>query len=176
MQVKVGPGLDVEERAIDTIAVQLTRLQRIRDRTAAQIRSKDGVEPAAYALLFRLLCDGPMRSGALAEAVHSDASTVSRQVAQLVGRGLVRRMADPADGRATVLVVTEHGRTIAEQIRRRRHENLTLVMSAWTSEQRSAFAGLLAQFVDDFERAKPGMVAALRADPHAKISDTENDS
>ncbi|MCP2278246.1 DNA-binding transcriptional regulator, MarR family [Nocardia amikacinitolerans] len=154
--------MDADDLSIDTIAVQLTRLQRIRDRTALQIRTEDRVDPAVFAVLFRLLCDGPMRSGALAEAVYSDASTVSRQVAQLVERELVRRTADPADGRATVLEVTERGREVAERIRRRRHDNLTRVMADWTPDNRALFADLLRQFVDDFERARPMMVAGPR--------------
>ena len=43
---------------------------------------------------------------ALAAAVHSDPSTVSRQVAALVRAGLIERQADPEDGRASVLVPT----------------------------------------------------------------------
>ncbi|MET7768183.1 MarR family transcriptional regulator [Nocardia sp. NPDC005366] len=165
--------MDPDDEAIDVIAVQLTRLQRIRERTAAQIRTKDGVDPAAFAVLFRLLQDGPMRSGTLADAVYSDASTVSRQVAHLVDRDLVQRMADPTDGRACVLVVTERGRQVAEQIRRRRHENLTRVTESWTPDSRAAFAELLRRFVDDFDRARPSMVAALR-ESHATLTGTEN--
>ncbi|MFQ6327572.1 MarR family winged helix-turn-helix transcriptional regulator [Nocardia sp. CWNU-33] len=168
--------MDAEDESVETIAIQLTRLQRHRDRVAAQLRTSDGVDPAAFAILFRLLCDGPMRSGALAEAVHSDASTVSRQVAQLVERQLVERQADRSDGRATVLVVTERGRAVAEQIRRRRHENLTRVMAAWTPQDRALFAGLLRQFVDDFEQAKPAMLAAIRSNQDLYNSETENDS
>ncbi|WP_054816744.1 MarR family winged helix-turn-helix transcriptional regulator [Nocardia arizonensis] len=165
----------MDDPAIDTIAVQLTRLQRIRERTAAQIRTKDGVDPAAFAVLFRLLLEGPMRSGALAEAVHSDASTVSRQVAMLVDRDLVRRTADPADGRATVLAVTDSGRELAERIRRRRHENLARVMAEWTPRDRATFAGLLRRFVDDFDHARTDMVA-LMDDQHAKTCETESNS
>ncbi|WP_330251017.1 MarR family transcriptional regulator [Nocardia sp. NBC_00565] len=168
--------MDEDELSVDVIAIQLTRLQRIRERTAGQLRMKDGVDPAAFAILFRLLCDGPMRSGALADAVHSDASTISRHVAHLVERHLVERQADRNDGRATVLVVTERGREVAERIRRRRHENLTRVMAAWTPQDRAAFAGLLRQFVDDFERAKPAMVAAIRADQNLYDIETENNS
>lgn len=168
--------MDSDERAIDTIALQLTRLQRIRDRVAAQLRTKDGVDPAAFVILFRLTCDGPMRSGALAEAVHSDASTVSRQVAQLVERNLVERQADRADGRASVLAVTEHGRAVARQIAERRRENLTRVMAAWQPEDRLLFAGLLEQFVDDFERAKPAMLAAIRSDHDLYKIGTESNS
>ena len=48
-----------------------------------------------------------MRAGALAECMQSDPSTVSRQVAALVKDGLLERRADPADGRASLLVLTE---------------------------------------------------------------------
>ncbi|WP_378736396.1 MarR family winged helix-turn-helix transcriptional regulator [Nocardia brasiliensis] len=168
----------MDDETIDTIAVQLTRLQRIRDRTAAQIGTwtKDGLDPAAFGALLRLCCDGPMRSGALAGALHADASTVSRQVAQLVDRQLVERQADPADGRATVLVVTDRGRAIAEQIRRRRNENLTRVMADWTPQSRADFAELLRQFVDDFERTRPEMIAAMRRNWDENFTGTENDT
>ncbi|MFX0580103.1 MarR family winged helix-turn-helix transcriptional regulator [Nocardia nepalensis] len=168
--------MDEDERSVDTIAIQLTRLQRIRDRTAGQLRTKEGVDPAAFAILFRLLCDGPMRAGALADAVHSDASTISRHIAHLVDRQLVERQADRNDGRATVLVVTELGREVAERIRRRRHENLTRVMAAWTPQDRATFAGLLQQFVDDYEQAKPAMLAAIREDQNLYRLETENNS
>ncbi|MBF6214608.1 MarR family transcriptional regulator [Nocardia puris] len=151
--------------------MQLTRLGRIRERTAAQMRSADGVEPAAYVVLSKLLSEGPMRSGALAEAVHSDASTVSRQVAQLVERGLVRRAADPADGRASVLEVTEHGRAIAARIGERRRHNLSLVTADWPERDRAAFAELLTRFVDDYERVRPSMISLFRG-PNGTESDS----
>ncbi|WP_227998126.1 MarR family winged helix-turn-helix transcriptional regulator [Nocardia australiensis] len=161
-----------DERAIDTIAVQLTALQRIRN-SALGARTDDGLDPAAFAALFRLLTDGPMRSGALAELLRSDASTISRQVAQLVERDLVQRQADPADGRATVLVVTDCGRRLAERIHEHRRENLTQVMAEWTAPDRTVFAELLRKFVEDFERAGPHMVAAMR---RLNLDRTENES
>ncbi|MFF0541764.1 MarR family winged helix-turn-helix transcriptional regulator [Nocardia thailandica] len=142
------------DRSIDAIATELVRLYRLRERNLAYYREKGGIDPAGFPVLFRLLCDGPMRSGALAEAVHSDASTVSRQVAALVERGLIERAADPADGRATVLTVTESGREVAEQIRRRRYESVAAVTGEWPETDRADFARLLARFVTDFERVK----------------------
>lgn len=140
--------------SIDAIATELARLHRLRERNLAYYRDKVGIDPAGFPVLFRLLCDGPMRSGALAEAVHSDASTVSRQVAALVERGLIERAADPVDGRATVLTVTEAGRASAQEIRRRRHDNIAAVTSEWSDAERTEFARLLGRFVTDFERLK----------------------
>ncbi|MEV0079282.1 MarR family transcriptional regulator [Nocardia neocaledoniensis] len=143
------------EPAIDTIAIQLVRLHRLRDRALAQIKDHSGIDPAGFVVLFRLVCDGPMRSGALAEAVHSDASTVSRQVAQLVERGLVRRTADPDDGRATVLEATDAGHETADRIRARRRDSIAVVTEDWSSEDRAAFAALLSRFVADYDAARP---------------------
>ncbi|MEV0683855.1 MarR family winged helix-turn-helix transcriptional regulator [Nocardia sp. NPDC050378] len=155
--------------AIDTIAVQLVRLHRLRDRALAQMKDRSGIEPAGFVVLFRLVCDGPMRSGALAEAVNSDASTVSRQVAQLVERGLVVRTADPDDGRATVLRATDYGRETADRIRNRRRESITIVTEDWTQDDRERFADLLTRFVADYDRARP-LLQSFNADV------SENDS
>ncbi|MBC7300147.1 MAG: MarR family transcriptional regulator [Nocardia sp.] len=157
------------EPAIDAIAVQLVRLHRLRDRALAQIKDGSGIDPAGFIVLFRLVCDGPMRSGALAEAVHSDASTVSRQVAQLVERGLVVRTADPDDGRATVLEVTDHGRETAGRIRARRRQSIAIVTEEWSAEDRAHFASLLTRFVEDYDAARP----VLLTQPPA-LSTTEN--
>ncbi|MFD3746766.1 MarR family winged helix-turn-helix transcriptional regulator [Nocardia sp. NPDC058633] len=161
------------EQAIDVIASQLVRLHRLRDRSLAQIKDRSGIDPAGFVVLFRLVCDGAMRSGALAEAVHSDASTVSRQVAQLVERGLVVRTADPDDGRATVLQATDEGREVAARIRARRQDSIATITEQWSSADRASFAGLLTRFVDDYDHTR----AALLARPHALSAiSTENDS
>ncbi|MFE3546616.1 MarR family winged helix-turn-helix transcriptional regulator [Nocardia sp. NPDC059177] len=161
------------EPAIGVIATQLVRLHRLRDRALAQAKDQSGLDPAGFVVLFRLTCDGPMRSGALADAVHSDASTVSRQVAQLVERGLVVRTADPDDGRATVLEVTPKGREAAERIRTRRQQNIALVTADWTAEELESFAALLTRFVADYDRARPALLSRP-ATPNATC--TENNS
>ncbi|RJO77901.1 MarR family transcriptional regulator [Nocardia panacis] len=166
------------DETIETIATQLARLQRMRDRTAAQLAvvTKNRFEVGAFRLLFQLNCAGPMRSGALAAAVDSDASTVSRQVAQLVEREFVVRQADPEDGRATVLVVTDKGRDMVAEMRRHRAASLGRVLADWDPEKRTEFAGLLRRFVDDYEHLKPAMLAAMRSEWGTKPSDMESDS
>ncbi|MFC4373023.1 MarR family winged helix-turn-helix transcriptional regulator [Nocardia halotolerans] len=161
------------EPSIDAIATQLVRLHRLRDRSLAQMKDDSGIEPAGFVVLFRLVCDGAMRSGALAEAVHSDASTVSRQVAQLVDRGLVARTADPDDGRATLLVATDHGREVATRIRARRQDSIAMITEKWSSQERSTFATLLSRFVHDYDQARPILIA--RPSP-LSATPTENDS
>ena len=71
-------------------------------------------------LLVKLAQHGPRRASDLAEQVCADPSTVSRQVASLVKAGLIERRADPADGRASILVPTELGwQRVREHAQRR---------------------------------------------------------
>ena len=73
-----------------------------------------------------------MRASALAASVHSDLSTVSRQVAALVGRGLLERRADQRDGRACVLAVTEAGRAGIAEHERGRQAFFDEVLAGWS--------------------------------------------
>jgi DNA-binding MarR family transcriptional regulator len=103
-----------------------------------------------------------MSSGALAKAVCTDPSTVSRQVATLVERGLVRREADPHDGRISLLVVTELGHQVVAQTRELRAEHLERVMSDWTHTEREEFADRLERFVAGYLEHEGQFVDAVR--------------
>jgi DNA-binding MarR family transcriptional regulator len=139
----------------DDVSGQLIRLFRLMDRKQAQYQAEhpDAVERATYFLLVHLVKGGPQRAGALAEAVHSDPSTISRQVAHLVRLGLVERMADPEDGRATLLTATDEGRRVFEENRRVRIERFAGVLSDWSIDDRRKFAELLGRFATAFEGA-----------------------
>ncbi|WP_433562735.1 MarR family winged helix-turn-helix transcriptional regulator [Nocardia sp. CA-151230] len=171
---------DIDDGLIDTIAYEIARLTKLRDRTNAQIAtmSQGEIEPAAYAILFQLIHGGPKRSGALAEALYSDASTISRQVASLVKRGLIERRADPADGRVSVLDVTDTGRAVAAQIRARRNDSLRHMLTGWDPGERETFAELLTRFVDGYEETRQRMLADMAAhkDLHSYYAPAESNS
>jgi DNA-binding MarR family transcriptional regulator len=159
-----------ELRTADEIGSQLVRLVRLIERVQAQYQAEhpDAVDRATYLLLVHLAKDGARRAGALAEAVHSDPSTVSRQIAHLVRLGLVERVADPADGRATLLVATDEGRRVFDENRRLRNSRIAGLMADWSDDDRHTFARLLTRFTEAFESHKlrasdPGGPAPGRA-------------
>lgn len=119
-----------------------------------------GAEFSALMLLFPLRLHGPMRVTDLAEVKRADPSTISRQVAQLVKAGLARREADPVDGRASRLAVTDAGMTACKQMFEARHALLSKALGDWPPERITAFADLLAEFNSSVE-------AFLRSDPAA---------
>ncbi|WP_067720420.1 MarR family winged helix-turn-helix transcriptional regulator [Nocardia yamanashiensis] len=159
------PVCVIPDDVIDAVALQVIRLGRLRDRTNAQIAAatQGEIEPAAFAILFQLIHNGPMRSGALAEALYSDASTISRQVAALVKKGLLERRADPNDGRVSVLAITAMGREVATEIRARRNESLRQIFGDWHEDELDTFARLFARFVDGYELSRQTMLAELAA-------------
>jgi DNA-binding MarR family transcriptional regulator len=152
-----GPDLDpADVDTADAVGTQLIRLVRLIERGQAQYQADhpDAVERATYHLLVHLVKDGPRRAGALAEAVHSDPSTISRQIGHLVKLGYVERAADPEDGRATLLVATAEGRRIFEHNRRLRNEMIARMLAHWSEEDRVVLSDLLGRFTDDFETGK----------------------
>ncbi len=154
---------DDELATADAVGTQLMRLVRLLERKHAQYQADhpDAVERATYILLVQLVKDGPQRAGALAESVHSDPSTVSRQIAQLVRLGLVERTADPEDGRATLVGATVEGLRVFEENRRNRNAHIAALIAGWNPADRHRFADLLGRFTTDFEhKIKTGAAAA----------------
>ena len=132
--------------AADRIGQELGRLVR-----AISHLKRHKADLAAAPVLTHLAETGPQRVGAIAHAVGTDPSTVSRQVAALVAAGLVERRADPDDGRAQMLAVTDAGVRSCENGRRKRVELLAAVLSGWPDEARQELAELIGRFADDVQ-------------------------
>src|SRR6476661_2578669 len=110
--------------AVRTLSEQVPRFMRLVHALKMQAAKNDSGDRAALVLLFPLVRMGPLRQGALAELVHADPSTVSRHVAALVERGLVQRVADESDGRASRLVVTDAGHAALQDLCAERESRL----------------------------------------------------
>ena len=137
------------------LSEQLPRFGRLIHALKAQAAA-DGRDAAALILLFPLVRMGPLRQGALAELVHADPSTVSRHVTSLVERGLVTRVADETDGRASRLVVTDAGRAQLDDLRRQREAYLESSTAAWSEEDLATFTTLFGRLLDDLTSGLPG--------------------
>jgi DNA-binding MarR family transcriptional regulator len=112
-------------------------------------------------LLVKLVKDGPSRAGDLAEQVCADPSTVSRQVAWLVKSGLVERQADPHDGRASILVPTEHGRIRVAEHSRRRASTMLPVIADWSEQDRRDLLRLLTKYTAGVDAHREQIIAAM---------------
>lgn len=107
-------------------------------------------EQGSLPLLYALAAE-PLRVSALAEAVHSDVSTVSRQVSALSGGGLVAKIQDPEDGRAQLVSLTDEGIALIEDMRERRARWVQSLLSNWSSDEALEFERLLTKFSDSLD-------------------------
>nr|WP_042198225.1 MarR family winged helix-turn-helix transcriptional regulator [Kibdelosporangium sp. MJ126-NF4]CEL23274.1 Transcriptional regulator, MarR family [Kibdelosporangium sp. MJ126-NF4] len=126
--------------------------------SVAQQLAKVGIDKTSMLLISALDQIGPVRSNVLADAVYSDPSTISRQVAGLVKDGLIERRADPADGRASLLAVTEKAQVLLEARRHQRNCSLARMLAHWPDGDRERFVELLERFLVDHERAIPNFI------------------
>lgn len=81
------------------------------------------------------LSHGPARVGELADLLHGDMSTVSRQVSHLVDEGHASKVADPADRRVMQVSLTDHGRRTLDRVCAARAARLRDLLHDWTPEE-----------------------------------------
>jgi DNA-binding MarR family transcriptional regulator len=157
--------------AVDQLLHQLTGFIRQMKRGIGKLSGarRDGVEYAAYGLLAHLVVDGPKRTTALAEAVHADPSTVSRQTAALVRHGLLERRPDPEDGRASILAATADGQRVFTEHRRDHCLRMADILANWPVSDVRRLTDLLSRLNNDAntyyqrpESDQPGSVIEMR--------------
>ena len=139
------------------VADEFLRLMRSYNRMKQQFlaAAAHDVEWSSHLVLRCLANDGPMRSSTLAERMDSDPSTVSRQVAALVRDGLIERRADPVDGRAILLVLTDRAEAVLADHDDQRNRRFAQMLANWSEPDLKRFATLLQRFADDFTKSKP---------------------
>jgi DNA-binding MarR family transcriptional regulator len=130
------------------------------------------VEWSANVLLKCLHNEGPMRASAVADALQSDPSTVSRQVAALVKDGLLERRADPADGRASILVLTPKAYDVLAEHDQIRLEYFAQMLDGWSDADLRRFAGLIGRFTEAYENANSNWITERIAARSARAGST----
>ncbi|WP_270886745.1 MarR family winged helix-turn-helix transcriptional regulator [Pedococcus sp. 5OH_020] len=104
--------------AVSALAGEL-RLACMRISRRVRYESTHVVAPHQFSVLCRLE-EAPRTPGELAEIEKVSAPSMTRTVAALVERGLVKRTNDPADGRQVILSLTAEAHALLKDIRRTR--------------------------------------------------------
>ena len=135
-------------RELDAQLTELVRLAR-----DPRLTAKMGAVAAGDSRLFLLLNllhdRGPTRATDLLATLAVDQSTLSRQLTALVDRGLLRREADPGDGRAALVVLTPLGRRTIIDTRTEWQRTLAELMVDWPEPDRTTLLRLLGRLTVD---------------------------
>jgi DNA-binding MarR family transcriptional regulator len=114
------------------------------------MRARKEPEGGQISVLMTLSKCGPVRSSDLAKELFLDQSTVSRHVAHLEASGLVEKVADASDRRATQLHLTELGRKHVQDYWQQRIEAMREGFGDWDPEDLRTLSRLMVRYVEDF--------------------------
>jgi len=109
------------------------------------------LEPPQSFILHVLCENARARLSDLAGMVRLDASTASRHIRGLEQLGYVERATDPADGRATLLSVTDPGREALERQFEANRKRISHIMREWSAEDVAALQHYLSRLTRDIE-------------------------
>lgn len=98
------------------------RLRLVVARTARRLRQEAGTDlgPAQASALAAIDTHGPLAPSELAQRERIKRPTATRIVGSLEKLGLVQRVADPEDGRSSILSASPEGRALLRGLRARK--------------------------------------------------------
>jgi DNA-binding MarR family transcriptional regulator len=126
--VKVADDLDVVE-------LELLKLVRHLETLGRKSSLYREVDRAGYLALRTLDGLGPSCINGLAQELHLDSSTVTRQVSALESGGFVNRQVDPNDGRSWLIDLTPRGRKAMRTVERGRRQAIDSMLVGWQSDE-----------------------------------------
>ena len=129
----------------------------LRRAAASRYRRLVGLQPGEWGVVAELGHHAPCTLNALSERIGVDKTQLSRTVARLIARGLVRRKPNPHDNREVRLSLTPQGQDCHAAIMRAgRNANLSLLADLSARERK--------QLVDLIERVTVRARDLLRAE------------
>jgi len=112
------------------------------------------VSQPGFALLARIVEDGPLPLGELSARTDMDPGATSRQVRVLEDEGLVERRGRDGDARVSEIQATPAGRAVRRRIKDVQDRHMEDVLAGWSEADRRTFATLLDRFVEDLRRVQ----------------------
>lgn len=125
----------VDAQLVDDLRLAVMRLDR-------KLRKSNDVDatPAQYSALFVLSRHGPLRLSELARREQISKSTVTRLVAQLEAKSLVRRTEDETDARSTIVALAPRGHALLADMAEGSNDYLQQRLGALTDDERKRLA------------------------------------
>jgi DNA-binding MarR family transcriptional regulator len=147
------PDLDV---APLQVLSRVTRLARHLDRARSAAFARHELETWEFDVLAALRRSGePYRlsPGQLVAQTMVTSGTMTNRIDRLAGRGLVRRLPDPADGRGVMVQLEDSGRRVADAALADLLQIERGVLAVLDLGENERLAGLLRELLTTFDRS-----------------------
>jgi len=113
-------------------------LDQAMDLTIRFLSDRADLSASAAFTMNRVCKEGPIRLTTLAAKEGVSQPSMTQLVQRLERAGLVTRQADPDDGRACLIAITDHGQALLDERKRMRRERLAALITTLTDEEQSA--------------------------------------
>ncbi|OPA80286.1 MarR family transcriptional regulator [Paenibacillus selenitireducens] len=132
----------MNQELIEKLDLEMAMLIRKASSMAVEKRLGN-LDRSGYLILHYLSRRSSQGIKALAEEFRLDASTMSRQIAALEGKGYVERLPDPNDGRASLFQITDLGSLEFSKAKEARIHRFHELFESWTEEEGLQFMELI---------------------------------
>jgi homoprotocatechuate degradation regulator HpaR len=123
-----------------------------------------GVTEQQWRVLRVLADEGPTEPSRLSGAALLMAPSVSRILRELEERGLVRRDADPGDGRRSIVMISPAGRALVRRTARHTLDVLESYAARFGATRLQTLMAELQTFISAIQSADPSLARPLSAD------------
>lgn len=147
---------EIVQKLEQEIGSLLRRYDRVRSQ--ADKDSLHSLDRAAYVVLRTIHDEGKVRAATVAANLLLDKTTISRHIAALEDRGLIERLPDPTDGRASLLKLSAKGKRKLDSHRQWRWAILEEHLDDWPEKDKSEFLRLLHNYNTAMEQRFGGAV------------------
>jgi DNA-binding MarR family transcriptional regulator len=113
-------------------------LDQAMDLTIRFLSDRADLSASAAFTMNRVCREGPVRLTTLAAREGVSQPSMTQLVQRLERAGLVIRLADPDDGRATLVGITATGQALLDDRKRMRRERLAALLTTLSDEEQSA--------------------------------------
>jgi DNA-binding MarR family transcriptional regulator len=147
------PDLDVTPLQVLS---RVTRLARHLDRARSAAFARHDLETWEFDVLAALRRSGePYRlsPGQLVAQTMVTSGTMTNRIDRLAGRGLVRRLPDPADGRGVMVRLEDSGRRVADAALADLLQIERAALAGLDPGEHERLAGLLRELLTTFDRS-----------------------
>jgi DNA-binding MarR family transcriptional regulator len=108
------------------------------DLTVRFLSDRADLSASAAFAMNRVCREGPIRLTTLAAKEGVSQPSMTQLIQRLERLDLVARLADPDDGRAALIGITQHGQKLLDERKRMRRDRLTALMETLAAEEESA--------------------------------------
>ena len=106
--------------------------------------------------LWELGVSGAIRPSTLAYKLGLDKASITHRISRLITQGLVEKVPDPEDGRASLVGLTSKGMKVVEQSYAISNKGFDWITRKWSEEDITAFTTYLRKYLEGTYRLLDG--------------------